>query len=407
LLPLGWRDSCVFKFGLAAAAVALAGALGTAWAAGPSAAAASAPATGTTATFTSESTPPASSVTPSPSRRVLLINGDSVWSPGAARGTGPGVINPAGRGLAGSVLSLRMGGKSYAIPVAALPYVGRGLDPSLFDVASLARSESGGRLAVRVAYRDRLPTLPGITITAASGGLADGYLTASSARNFGAALTRLYLSDHARGSYGHDGMFGDGMTVSLAGTAPARHGGTKAPALARYKLHTLTVNGANVAGKADTGDVVFVFNVDNTRLFGDYYENLSVFYRGTAKFSVPSGHYWAFGDFVDVSPKGKALSEHLVVLPQFTVSGDRHVRVAERSADSKVSVSTPRPSVLTATGFDLRRLPKAGSLMQGSWFNDRSFPLWGEPDGRAAHCRKAAGLHGPVEQVPGGDRQAV
>ena len=49
-----------------------------------------------------------------------------------------------------------------------------------------------------------------------------------------------------------------------------------------------------------------------------------------------------------------------MVLPQFTVSADRSVRMAERAADSRVAVSTPRPSVVKGTGFELRRLPRTG-----------------------------------------------
>lgn len=360
------------KFRLAAVAVVLAAALAAGPAAGLGAATASA---GAVAALRSGSAGLAGSVPPS--RRVLLINGDSVWSPGGAPGSGPGVFTPAGRGLAGSVVGLRLSGRSYAIPVAALPYLGRGLDPSLFDVALLARTEAGGRLPIRVAYRGRRPSLPGVTITTAASGVASGYLTASSAARFGAALTRLYLADHARGSYGHDGMLGGGLMVSVAGVTPARRPAARPQP--GYALHTVTFNGTGLAGKADTGDFVYVFNVDDTRLTDGYLDYVSVFYRGTARFSLPSGHYWAFGDFVDVTRKGKPVSEHLVVLPQFTVSRDRQVRVAERSASSRVHVSTPRRSVVAATGFDVRRTPKAGSLMTVFWYNDPSFPLFVSP----------------------------
>src|SRR5581483_12372407 len=117
--------------------------------------------------------------------------------------------------LAGSVLRLSVAGKSYAIPAAAVPYLGRGLTPSLFEMSLLARRERAGRLPVEVGYTGRVPQLPGITITSSGDGIADGYLTAASARAFGAALVRQFAADHAKGSYGQDGLFRDGVSVSL------------------------------------------------------------------------------------------------------------------------------------------------------------------------------------------------
>lgn len=324
---------------------------------------------------------PAASLALPGSRTVLLINGDSVRVPRGGPGRGPGVVTTTGSGLAGSVLQLSLSGKSYEIPAAALPYLGRGLDPSLFNVPLLAGRETGGRLPVEVAYRGGRPSLPGVTITTAAAGIAHGYLTAASAHMFGAALVRQFLADHPRGSYGQDGLFGGGVTVWLAGiTGPAV--GLGRPARAGYALHTLTVTGTNLAGKADTGDPVVVFNADNTALFGDGFENVNFFYRGTAKFSVPAGHYWALGDFVDVSPKGRPAAERVVVLPQFTVSGNRHVRVAERAANSRIAMTTPRPSSVTATGFELRRVPRAGFTVSLYWLENGAFPLWVSPTTR-------------------------
>lgn len=45
---------------------------------------------------------------------------------------------------------LRLGGKTYVMPITAAPYLGRGLDPGLFETGALATAESGGRLPVRV-----------------------------------------------------------------------------------------------------------------------------------------------------------------------------------------------------------------------------------------------------------------
>ncbi len=64
----------------------------------------------------------------------------AAWVPGAGgRRLIGGMVIPAGGG--GSLLSLRAGGHTYAIPAVALPYLGHGLAAGLFDVAALARAE--------------------------------------------------------------------------------------------------------------------------------------------------------------------------------------------------------------------------------------------------------------------------
>lgn len=42
------------------------------------------------------------------------------------------------------------------IPMAGLPFVGRGLSPSLFEPSALARAERGGRLPLALRFRARL-----------------------------------------------------------------------------------------------------------------------------------------------------------------------------------------------------------------------------------------------------------
>jgi hypothetical protein len=66
-----------------------------------------------------------------------------------------------------------------------------------------------------------------------------------------------------------------------------------------YPMHTLTVTGVNLDGRPDTGDQVDVVNVDTADKFSSLNQISSVFYHGVAKFSVPTGHYVAFGTFYD------------------------------------------------------------------------------------------------------------
>ncbi len=232
-------------------------------------------------------------------RPVTLINGDRLLA-GAEPGGGMSheLIAGTARGIGAALAAMTLGGKTYVIPADALPYLGRGLDPGLFDIASLLRDQARGRLPVEVRYAGRVPSLPGISITVARRGIARGYLTAASARTFGAALARQFTADHARGSYGQDGLFAGRVSISLPGAAgrAAQRPGPR-PAGRHFPMETLTVTGTDLAGKPDTGDVVQIFNADNGLRFADPIESVNVFDKGVAKFSVPSGHYWAVGMF--------------------------------------------------------------------------------------------------------------
>jgi hypothetical protein len=301
---------------------------------------------------------------------LVLINGSLAHF---ATGTGEprltGVV-PAGRGLGWSMLTLRLGGRTYAIPSAALPYLGHGLAPSLFDLGLLRSAESGGRLPVQISFTGTAPTLPGITVTQTGPGSAQGYLTATSAKAFGAALAHQFATDHALGDYGSAGLFTGGVSISLPGTAPPAQAAS--PGLV---MHTLTVRGRNLHNKPDTGDVAWVFNVDNPILFDDF-GSLNFFFHGVTKFSVPAGHYWAIGDFFNLSAAGAA-SERLTVLPQFTAGANTSITLREARASSKITAVTPRPSSPSQTVLELKRPGPAGASTL-EWL-DIGLPLWISP----------------------------
>jgi hypothetical protein len=301
---------------------------------------------------------PAARTAAESTRPVLLINGERVmFRPGPA---GRLVAVMAAQGGFALLFTSTVCGQAADVPATAMPFIGRGLDPSLFMVAALQRQETNGRLPVRLTYDGRrAPSVPGVTITSAARGAADGYLTPRSARKFGAALQRQYLADHARASYGTDGLFARGLSIALAGT-PAPN-----PVRPQFVMRTLTVKGRNLAGHPDNGDNVLVFNADNCARFGDPIETDNVFDHGIAKFSVPAGHYWAIGQFLRFA--GGGLRLHLAVLPQFTVSGNTTVQVAGRSATSKITFATPRPAVGKQTTFTLIRGGQAGSATGIGW----------------------------------------
>src|SRR5882757_5242149 len=113
---------------------------------------------------------PLSVAVPSAATRVVeLITGDRVQ-------LDRGGLIPANRhGIAGTLRLSRIGGHTYAIPAAALPYVGTSIDRSAFDVDALAAAERGGRLPLRVTYGSaEHPAVPGLTVTGGSGRTATG-----------------------------------------------------------------------------------------------------------------------------------------------------------------------------------------------------------------------------------------
>ena len=341
------------------------------------AAAAAAPATATTtpmaAAVTRASITKAAAPSGQPGRPVFLVTGELVSA--RAAGTAGASLMTGGPGLgagsAGPLEVVSQDGTREVVPVTAVPYLGQSLAAALFEPAALARAESGGRLPVRVGYSAGLPALPGVTITSSGGGTAAGYLTAAGARVLGSALARLYAADHARASYGQDGFL-RGVDISLAGTpAPA-----PAPRPA-FPMHTLVVSATDLSGRPDTGDVVGVYNVDDPARFG-FGDPVSYFDHGTARFSVPAGHYYAFAAFCC----GRGYSVHVVVVPQFTVSrtasATTTLRVSERSASSRVAFTTPRPAAVRATDFILLRLAANGSGYGRDW-SVADTPLWVSP----------------------------
>jgi hypothetical protein len=258
--------------------------------------------------------------------------------------------------------------------VDALPYLGHGLDPGLFNTANLLAAEKSGKLAIQLSYAGQLPSIPGVTITSSGGGTAGGYLTKSSDQTFAAALASQYLADRAHGRSGTDPMF-DGVTIALPGAAAS-----PAPtASAQSANETITLTGTNLAGQPDSGDAVFLVNVDNSSITGNPRDTGSAFDQGSATFSEPAGHYFAIADFVDTSSNGTVTGERIVTVPQFTVSGNKTVHLDERTADSEISFATPWPATLQATEYEVVRTPVTGLPISFGFFDQQPTSAWVAP----------------------------
>ncbi len=312
-------------------------------------------------------------------KSVLLINGDRLLFNGKSTS-----VSLAGSGFSAALTELRIAGRQYAVPDVALPYLGRGLDLSLFDVAA---QPGGATLPVRITYSGRTPRLPGVTITHAAAGTATGYLTAAGGKAFATALTRQFAADHGTASYGSDGLFAGGVWISAPGVAGATASRAAAAARQRaaepktpaFKMHEVTLRGVTAKGKPDTGDFVFLFDAANNSIYGDPYEEPNAFYHGTARFSLPTGTYWAFTWFTTTDRKGFPTGLHAVFVPRIAIKGDATLTLRAAAATSKVTFSTPKPSNLLISSVEFVISDSRGDISGFTLIQGPGFPTWINP----------------------------
>jgi len=278
-------------------------------------------------------------------RQLLLINGDRLVVTSAGGRTGVG-LQAAHRPDA--LIRLTYQGQILEVPTVAVPYLGRGLSPALFELGALRKAESRGRLPVRVSFTGHRPAIPGLTDTRLGAAVTVGYLTPASAAAFGAALRRQYLADQATGRYGSDGLFTRGVSITLAGAPRV----TAAPTVAAHvRKFELTVRGTGLNGRPDNGGTIFVSSADKYARFPGV---PSTFSHGIARFRVPAGHYWALAIF------GYA-TERIVVRPQFTVPAKpTTLRLAAASATSEFTTRTPRRARNLYSEIDFVRGERTG-----------------------------------------------
>lgn len=282
------------------------------------------------------------------SATVTLLTGDQVRLSTAGGRTSASVRHVAASGPASVVTTLRVGDTSYAIPAIARPYLGRYLDPSLFDVSSPAGA-TGSRVAVDIDYTGSAkPSLPGVTVTSAAGGHATGYLTAASAKTFGAALTRQAIADTAAGWPDRSALFGSVTRVAAVGSGPI--------ATPSYPMHTLRITAIGHTGKQLRYGFGFLLNADDGRRFGGFF----TIDRGQARVSVPTGHYLAISTEDQFTPS--SVTSRLMVASDYTVRGDGQTLTLDaRRATAVPTVTTPRPALVEGLTVDVLATDAKGS----------------------------------------------
>jgi hypothetical protein len=266
---------------------------------------------------------------------------------------------PAERGgVSGVFQTISVGRDSYVFPAEARPFLGRLLDPSLFDVTQLARVEQEGRIPVTLKRRNGVPLhVPGLTVTARWNGGARGYLTKRGADAFRTALVKEWRAVNRSGRAVRPALFdgADHLRVTGAVTPPTP----------QFQQYTLRIKVLDAAGRPAPDGVVGLMNTDDGRKYGGFF----VYRHGGARVSVPAGHYSAITDVL--SGGRRDLVDRIVPIADFTVAhNEQTITMDARTAKSRIAVHTPRPAKVTSASMEFdRESNRFGALGDGFEFD--------------------------------------
>lgn len=340
-------------------------------------------------------------------RTVTLITGDRVQLP-AAGSQQPFVLLPA-RGGGGAFQSYRgPAGDQIVVPTVTAPYLGRGLDPSLFDVSAQVSDgiDDGSRVPVRLSFAPGTTPAapPGITLESVSGDSATGYLTPASGPVFTAAVRARIGADVAAGRAPGSSPLAPGLQ-SMTLDAPVPPVVTP-----HYGLHVLQINANDSTGGPVTwADAVLLNTDDMTRE-----QTIVPVVDGVTKLAVPAGDYSVNVLFIDYDSQGNESALRVATLDDFSVpggSGTTTKTVDESRATSKISVSTPLPATQDLMNVVWYRQDATGRVFPASLFVAGSTPMYvtPQPAARVGALRYVVqwGGVGPAAAMPGPYRYDV
>ena len=310
---------------------------------------------------------------------VPLVTGDQVVVTAADHGQSSYVLRRAVGG-GGAAESVQIAGDHYVIPAVAVPYLGRQLDRSLFDVSALARDGITGaaRIPVTLTFAAGVaPSAPpGVTLTSVTGSSARGYLTARSAPAFTAALRKQIGADVAAGHRVGSGA----LPAGLASMNLAAPGGPVA-VTPHYPLYILQLNLTDETGQP--ANAVYANLIDNTNVAASV--GPVPVAGGVARVAVPAGDYSAYLLFLDFDAQGNLTATHAVTRNDFTVAAGGMTMEAfdERSASSAVSVRTPRPATADGLNLNFYRFDASGYGTDVVGLIDPGIRVYVSPQGAA------------------------
>lgn len=271
---------------------------------------------------------------------VTLPTGEMLQVSGAPGRERIGVLPIATSGPGRSLITQRSGTSSYVFPVTAQPYLGRFLDPELFDVTrlvTLARTDD--RQPLRISFRGVEVATPGVTVSTTSAKAASGYVTSSSAADFGQALAQQWRADQRTGRSDRTSLFPGVLRISAAGsisTALSR----SAAAEATFPL-VIKVIGADGAPTAQGS--LTLMNVDDGRKL---HVTPAVDSSGEARVAVPKGTYSALSQVWDYDPQNDRLNWTVTAVNEFKITtAGGTMTIDHRTATvSPAGISVPKPA---------------------------------------------------------------
>ena len=278
---------------------------------------------------------------------VTLVTGDRVLV--HDDGAGPSASVLPGAGSSGGFLTQRLGDELYVIPAAALPFLGKSLDRSLFDVSALVRDGlDGTSTPVEVSFVDKPVAVPGVTA---------GAVTAPAA--FGAALAA---------QPGGGPLFGGVSSVRLAAA------GAPAQATPRFPMHTVTLHATGTDGKPASASLGVV-NTEDSRKYGGFPQAVD----GEARISVPDGSYGVAAFFPEGDPNAPATAVRTVTTGFTVAGGDTAVTIDARTATSLVSIDVPKPATETSSVLGLILGDATQSALGAGFINFGATPTYVSP----------------------------
>jgi hypothetical protein len=254
----------------------------------------------------------------------------------------------------------RIAGHTYVVPAVAERYLGRFLDPRLFDVTALdAARSSDGRIPLRIGYTGATPSIPGVRVTGASAGTARGYLTPTSAVDFGRALTAAWKADERAGAPRRTSLFPGVTMIAPEATGP----GVVQP---HFPMLTLVIKTLDAEGDPQPDSFIGVMNVDDGRKYGAYV----IAQNGEARISVPAGTYALIGDDLVYDEDSGSARLQITVVNQYVVSkADQTVTIDQRQATVVPSVAVPKPASLVDHLLEVDRVDALGESLLGAGYS--------------------------------------
>lgn len=230
-------------------------------------------------------------------------------------------------------------GDQYLIPAADIPYAGRQLDWSLFDISALVRDGITGSAQIPVALTfsgSAATAPPGITTTASAGLGAVGYLTPSSAPQLGAFIQSQIAADVTAGNPAGTTPLAGVNEIYLGADAPAGASPLNAYNIAQFNTPGLTGNGADA--------VLDVVDMDSSDTVSQAYDASD----GIERIALPAGSYYVIAGYTDFDDQGNVTAVRYVssgfTIPDGSGAPATFVNLPEATATALSTAITPRPA---------------------------------------------------------------